>query len=267
MRKISSAIVQRCIYCGADGRALTREHIIPFGLCGDLVLPNASCTQCSKVTGQIELKVLRGFTQQARIALGLKTRNPDKAPKNFVLGVVKNGVESKIQVPANEHCVVLPLPLFDPPSFLASPALNTTEKNEEGIKLKGIVTLWLSDREKTRQRYGADEIVLETEIDQISFARMLGKIGYCQAVSEFGLDAIKEAYVLPAILGKRNDIGRWVGSTEPIPPPQIGVGHQIFATTVKRSAEKDSDDTIVAGIRLFAHLQSPIYTVVVGSKR
>jgi hypothetical protein len=40
---------------------------------------------------------------------------------------------------------------------------------------------------------------------------LVAKIAYGFSVLTLGLDHIKDHYVLPAILGKSSDIGRWVG--------------------------------------------------------
>lgn len=42
----------------------------------------------------------------------------------------------------------------------------------------------------------------------MAFARMIAEIGYGVAIAEMGLDEIEEAYVLPANLGERKNIGR-----------------------------------------------------------
>ena len=46
--------VGHCIYCGARDCDLSKEHIIPYSLNGNWVLPKASCTQCQKKTQKIE---------------------------------------------------------------------------------------------------------------------------------------------------------------------------------------------------------------------
>ncbi|MCX6092675.1 MAG: hypothetical protein NTX23_07400 [Candidatus Bipolaricaulota bacterium] len=49
-------------------------------------------------------------------------------------------------------------------------------------------------------------------LDCVSFARMIVKIGYAFAVAASGLDAIREPVVVPAIRGMTDDVGMWVGS-------------------------------------------------------
>jgi hypothetical protein len=256
--------VNKCIYCGETEKPLTDEHIIPYGLSGTLVLQKASCTECNKITSRFEEKVLRGFTQPARIALGMRSRRRNKAPKTFPLGIVKEGKERIIHVPANEHFVVLPLPLFEEIPLLKGKIPSPGEEYKDGIGVTGFVNNWLCDREEIRRRYNADSIFVVPQIDQIAFAKMLAKIGYCQAVAQFGLDAIQEVYVLPAILGQRNDIGRWVSSSNIAMKPDVGIGHQVWGAKFKRVAAGNPSELILTHVHLFAHLNSPAYTVIVG---
>jgi hypothetical protein len=48
-----------CIYCGTqadqtEAKELSDEHIIPYALGGNLVLPKASCDRCAKETHAFE---------------------------------------------------------------------------------------------------------------------------------------------------------------------------------------------------------------------
>jgi hypothetical protein len=46
--------IGRCIYCDASGVALSDEHVIPFALNGNLVIEDASCEDCRKLTSANE---------------------------------------------------------------------------------------------------------------------------------------------------------------------------------------------------------------------
>jgi len=257
--------VGKCIYCGTSDKQLTDEHTIAFGLNGAFVLPKASCDDCAKITGRTEGQVLRGFALDARTALGFQTRRPKNVPKTFRLGVIRGGQEEIIDVPIGDHAVVLPLPLYPEPAYFQE------QKGDHsyggGIGLSGIVTVWVSDREQVRKKFNADEIFIEQIVDHISFAKMLAKIGFCQAVAQFGRDAMEEGYVLPAILGARDDIGKWVGSSGHVLSPAPGVGHQIYAEKLHRPGPMREETLIVAYIRLFSRVASPMYLVIVGGTK
>ena len=121
--------VNQCIYCRTTEKPLTDEHTIAYGLNGTLVLQKASCLDCNNITSLFEGKVLRGFTREARIALGMRTRRRDKVPKTFPLGIVKDGRETITHVPANEQFVVLPLPLFEDCLLYTSPSPRDRQKS------------------------------------------------------------------------------------------------------------------------------------------
>lgn len=77
-----------------------------------------------------------------------------------------------------------------------------------------------------------------------TFLRMIAKIAYTVTVADVGLEAIDTAYVIPAILGKTNDIGRWAGcdEVETITDPRYlhGVAQQI------------ENGEVIVRVRLFA---------------
>lgn len=96
--------VGRCIYCGASGGKLTREHIIPFGLGGSWVLPDASCKVCAAITAKVEQFCLRPMLGRFRIQMKLPTRRPGERPDALPLEIVRadGSLDSK-PLPIEEH--------------------------------------------------------------------------------------------------------------------------------------------------------------------
>jgi hypothetical protein len=47
-----------CIYCGSKGPGLTKEHVIPAGLNGNVTLLKASCLGCADITKRFENHML-----------------------------------------------------------------------------------------------------------------------------------------------------------------------------------------------------------------
>ena len=200
--------VGRCIYCGATD-ALTREHIMPFGLSGTAVLPESSCKSCAEITGGIERDLLRGSMQPVRIYRELKSRKKHRdAPSTYPISLVINGKEQTVELPIHEYPILLHFPVFFPPACLAPEGYTT------GIRVRGIVTInYGAKPDDTLQKFGATQIRHTANCQAPEFARMIAKIGYSMAVAEGQLDFISgEPYVLPSILGQRDDIGRWVGT-------------------------------------------------------
>jgi hypothetical protein len=62
-----------CVYCESVEQLLSREHIIARGLGGRLVLPEASCAQCRKITSEIEFMCLRAILGNVRVHLKYPT--------------------------------------------------------------------------------------------------------------------------------------------------------------------------------------------------
>jgi hypothetical protein len=91
------------------------------------------------------------------------------------------------------------------------------------------------------------------------FARAIGKIAYGFAVLQLGLERIMDRYVVPAVLGEANDIGRWVGNDAVAP---LGASTGLHALTIRVDAKEAH-----VFVRLFANFGAPEYHVVVGRIR
>jgi hypothetical protein len=65
-----------CIYCGRMPPAvlLEKEHVIPDGLGGDMVLADASCRSCGHVTSRHETHLMRVLFGDVRAIQGLRSR-------------------------------------------------------------------------------------------------------------------------------------------------------------------------------------------------
>ena len=106
------------------------------------------------------------------------------------------------------------------------------------------------------RRLGGDK-VLPPASRLEDFARFIAKMAYGYAVEKYGLNAFDEVYVLPAILGKSDDIGRWVGCSDrrefPVRDCNISVGFVILP-----------EDELVVKIKMFPRFDGAEYIVVVG---
>ena len=85
---------------------------------------------------------------------------------------------------------------------------------------------------------------------------MLAKVGYGFAVAQYGLDSFENVYVLPAILGAQNDVGRWVGNLDEAPRNETKGLHGMRLGFYGQM--------VTVHLRLFAQFDAPEYTVVVG---
>lgn len=253
--KIVYPRVGRCIYCSATDD-LRREHIIPFGLNGTAVLPEASCARCARITATVEAQVLRGPMREVRVLRRLRSRSRHAGvPGTQRLTVVRSGVTEAVQVPIEQYPILLHFPTFSLPRFL-------TGQDGSGIEVTGVASVLFGPRpEEVARRLGAQSIILESQRDRpIAFARMLAKIGYAMAVAqgaESRLDG--PSPVLPSMLGELDDIGRWVGTlTDPI---------RKYPGTLHRIAirEDHAKGLLLAEVQLFSDSETPSYGVILGN--
>lgn len=116
--------VGRCIYCGTNALPLTREHVIPFGLGGRLVLPAASCKECAKATSALERDCLRGMFEIYRARTGYPTRRK-KLPRDLVhvAAVFDNGSTGFVDVPIADYPEMLLLPTYPTARVLCGMAM------------------------------------------------------------------------------------------------------------------------------------------------
>ena len=190
-----------------------------------------------------------------RVYRGMKSRTKhEQAPKSYPLKLIKNGTEEKIQVPIEEYPILLPFLIFEPPAYL------NPEGHEKGISLVGIATVRFGPEPETvAKRLGAERLIIDRSQEPVAFARMIAKIAYAYAWAEKKIDLIQgEPFVLPAILGEADDIGRWVGTlTDPI-KKYDNLLHRILIY-------EDYEKHLLFGeVHLFSDSEAPRYGVILG---
>ncbi len=254
-------LIGQCIYCFSQVSPLSKEHIIPLGLTitsdnsGNLLLHEASCKSCAGITSCFELDALRCALIGPRIVLGLQTRRKRQRPTKFPLWLEHQGRQKKVMVPANE------CPLFLIHVVLATPAHLSGDKYTSGVTVSKVEPIQISGLPLAilAKKYGGEFDVAKTLIDfsPVMFAKLIGKIAYGYAVLVLGLDAISNAYVLPAIRGESSDIGRWVGSVE---GDSIVSNEGLHGLTLNIIENNE----IHVYVRLFGQFNVREYVVIVG---
>jgi len=251
---VPPVFIGECIYCGTRCESLQDEHIIPYGLKGNLKLLQASCKKCAEITSAFEGEVLRNLFLPARAKLGLPTRHKKNRPKSFSLSIEKDGQTKDMKVPINRHFTTIILPEFKLPAFLEA------RPYERGIDLIGtsLSSIGQPQIEELAEEYGAQSLIIEATITN-AFSRFLAKIAYGFSIAEFGLGKMQKVHVLPVILGKSNDVGRWIGC----PPFNKQRTAENFLHILRLSLIDNK--IILAYVRLFANCNTPEYLVVVGT--
>lgn len=245
--------VGRCIYCGSE-KNLEKEHIIPYALGSDVILPKSTCRKCAKITGSFEQIVLRGPMWGVRKILKLKSRSKHiYAPKTERLTILKDGVKREIKIPLEEYPFILYFPIFTKPGY-------AMKNYSRGIDVIGVDHInFGQDPKIIAKKYNADKLIYDRDIYcYTEFAQTIAKIGYSYAVAEGHIKKVKsQPLLLSSLLGKSNDIGRYVGTSHK---------HELYQGLRHRLAvyEDKKKGLLIAEVQLFADSQTPIYEVIIG---
>jgi len=253
--KLPSIVLDRigkCIYCGKTEEPLQQEHIIPYGLNGPWVLHEASCRKCADITSAFELTVLKDSLIVPRVALNFPTRRKKQRPKKFKFAIIKSGQQEVVEVPIHEHFAIMVLPISESPAYLSR------KHYKKGVNLIGTVAVQVGGPsvKKIMNRYNTKKLSIKVVWHGNCFERMLAKIAYGFSVANIGIENIEEIYILPAIMGEKDDVGYWVGTAK---DTHLEVGRFLHCIEVEII-----NGEIIVRIKLFSLFNVPEYLVVVG---
>lgn len=246
--------VGKCIYCGSTNE-LSREHIIPYGLNGDLVLAKASCKDCATITSSFEGEILQGELKSLRTKLQFRSRRRT-GPKTVLFTLTTDAGSKELQIPIENSPIIWPSPVLSLAGFFEGvPTRGTRIIGSRGIN-------WGRDPYDVVRSLGGKGFSMNFTIKPPQFGKMLAKIGYSYAVAELGLSTIRKVFVLPALLGLEDDVGMWVGSG----PDRLKIPPAALHYLQLDVRDLDDDEVLVlVHIKLFANSPTATYTVVVGT--
>lgn len=248
-----------CIYCGSTEGRLTDEHIVPKGLGGTLILEKSSCDACAEVTSKVEHRVMRGFLDHGRQAMGIKGRKSHRRvlPSEVAQTLVRSDERLEVvDVPSVDAIKLMHLPVFAAPAFLTPQSPPRFPREDLNVVAIDTATFGLEGNKVFRE-HKAKGVHFEDKMDVWAFVRMLAKIAHGHHVAVRGLFPLEESPLLPIILGKSPDAANWIGNTEHDPLPARG---NVLHLLQDVSAEEDSRATMVR-IKLFAMLNAPTYAL------
>lgn len=176
--------VGQCIYCGTTEGPLRREHIVPLGLGGERILPEASCIPCARLTGMVEHQCLRRMFGAIRVVADFPTRNRKDRPSKVPVKVVfRDGTPGVIEVSPDEYPPMLWLPVWPGARILRDlPDIPPDARVND-------VTLWVFRIKEALTEFTNKHGVLDVSFNEMNgalFSRMLAKIAYAQSVAHFG---------------------------------------------------------------------------------
>jgi len=255
--------VGRCIYCGSETKPLGKEHILPYGLAGhSLILPKASCDDCSAVTGKTEQTILKQSFGAIRNTLGLPTRNPKARTRE--LPVFKSYFQPGAAEPHKSTETALPsdqYPLHFIGLLMDQPGMISGHPNWQPLPWEFYSATNIDDFRRVNPDQG---VALRIgAVNPYVFAQFLAKIGHSYAVATYGLDAF-EPLLLDLIFSKTDGRFRpWIGGEKIVPPQEKDGLHHISASRVARGGS----EFLLVKMRFFRLFPSPIYYALAGRLR
>jgi hypothetical protein len=250
-----------CIYCGAKVWAsgsihpLGKEHIIPEGLGGTIILPHASCGECEDHTKRFEGKILRNLLWAPRHKLDIRMKKRERDSDLFPFTATVDGKDVRFDLPLNRHPTVLFLCGFQEPGVLIGRPANTS--GIAGIWMHGLNDFSLAGQKK----------INTPPFDTVTFCQLLAKIAHSFAAAAFGTEVFVPA--LTNYIRRRFakdeaflECFYWCGGEKKIRGRSTNL-HELAAGV----AETKGNFYLLVHIRLFANLGSPTYSVVVGELR
>jgi hypothetical protein len=197
--------LNRCAYCPSTDN-LSTEHIISFGLGGELILPKSSCDTCRKATSKVEDFVLRRYLCALRSYLSLPSRKPQHRPDGYKLKLRRGGHSWVRKVKLSEHPGTVRFVMFDPPGRIAG-----RPPDQPTFSIRLIEANIFPDWEQRLIRLGADAAEDKVTMNAMALARMIAKTAHSFAVAELGHDSFEETYVDGLVRAEAADWNYWVG--------------------------------------------------------
>lgn len=244
--------IGRCIYCPTAEGKLGEEHIIARAFGGLLIMKDASCSECERITSGIETRCATNLFGPAQSYFNLKARKSREVPKRVRIDLGGPGAPRRTSVPAAEHPNVLWLFGFVGPGLLVG--RDPAEKIGVQIMPTPLEPGWLDRITALGGSY------FSRGVDSAIFGRLLAKTAHAYAMATKAgqfepclIDHIRGTSKLPL----SHFIGRRV-------EPQ-GVGNSLHEIGMHRETLADGRSFWFVRLRLFATTpNTPIHDIVVG---
>jgi len=247
--------VGECIYCGGVND-LRDEHIVPFGLGGNLILPEASCGACARITADFERIVLRGPLRAVRVSQGIQSRRKHRGAPTMLPPELRFGDQWRtVKLPYERHPLIAQFLLLDPPGYF------TPDAYDGDIRVRGHAAYgWGPDPKDVAKAHGAADLRITQSYAPGAFARMIAKIGYAMAVANRAVELAEgRPEVVGAILGASGKIGHWVGlEDEPLERTPSRILHMV------RIIHDTARGVLLARVQVLSNSGTPTYVVVLG---
>ena len=240
----------RCIYCDRRDLLLSREHIIPAGIKGHMVLPAASCESCSKLTSQAEMHVLRDWWGVLRGTNGIYSARRKDSRKSTVTALVQgNDATEIVDIPFEAMPAIYPVLRMPPPGIVRG--ISSPTSPEMQLDLCTVQP----DFKVRMVALDATSVQMQADLAPGRLWAMLAKIAHGYTVAVLGLDSF-----LPLV--RRLCLGE-----EERPWDYVGGEWIEFEsrTNYLHFVELRQDgDLLLCRVQLFSAFHSAPYVVAVG---
>jgi hypothetical protein len=256
----------KCIYCGSDGSpdGLTDEHLVAYCLANDAYLPASSCTVCNKTTSYIEGYAGRQIFGPMRKHFQIQSRRKRGDLGDVDVTFTKpDGTSEVRQIPRDKLPAMVALPILTTAGFF----------NDQVAAPITAFTPWIWTAEDPlphlKPFFNPLEVHahIDIRINPLVFAKMLAKIAHAVSVGWIGLESFRP-YLPPLILGNDDKAAYLIGGakppTDPDPPQPYSDATLHHILKLQPMSSPGKADILVAEIRLFKHIGSPTYYVIVG---
>jgi hypothetical protein len=229
--------VGKCIMCLSrlPDAELTREHIVPMNIGGELIIERAVCDSCRKYGNRAyEEAASYADFYVPRLLLGNLTMGDDRSLFDLELAI-------------SQYPPVFEMLIFEPAGQLIDKDLggNLTNFRISFVNI-GIETT----------RLVAGGVTMRHQHDHTAFALTLAKIGYCYAVAKRGLDGFNGAAIRDLLLGKRADVYNFVGG---VLESRLLTDRELHKLYLQQRG-----DLLTVIVHLFASCKMLPYEIVVG---
>ena len=244
--------IDECVYCGATGVPLTREHAVPYGLNGPWTLLDASCARCRDITHRFERDALRGLLPSVRAVLAFQTRRPRERPRTLPLVIEDRGRQRVEQLSLDQYPLYLPSPVWLEPGVVTGrPPASPVGFRLEFRHLAGPTFETVAARFQPCDFVGARLTFAPPE-----FARMIAKVAFCAAVHAIGIEGLRQSPIRAVILGEDPAVAHWVGAWS---------GAEMNRPTGLHAMQlRAAGSHLHVVVRLFAQFGAPEYHVALG---
>jgi hypothetical protein len=273
---IRYAPVGRCVYCGTTDPPLGDEHIIPEGMGGTLILPEASCAgpgSCADKTSAFERSLQRDMYPAVRAYWKLygKRRKPTRPTAFPVRYESETGPD--VAVPIEDYPLNIFLPILPAPGMIASRPL------DPDLPTLTAEDFWSYKSTESEKRAtgliastGASRIAIAQTFVFTDFLKFLAKVAHCYAISYFGPNVIDTSILRKLILAPKG--AHTQGALQLIGCAYEGSSGELVTSTANNGEaytlglrfvdfENGTRRALVAEIHLFAHTNAPVYEVIV----